>query len=249
MNTVVDFHTHILPGVDDGSASLEESIGLLRMEKEQGISCVVATPHFYADTDTPDTFFERRDRSMQLLERELKKHRDLPQIKIGAEVHYFPELKIGAEVYFFKGISASDAISELTIDSGRCILIEMPVSPWTDSMYRELEDLYVKRGILPIVAHVDRYISRFHTYGIPKRLSELPVLVQANAEFFLQRSTASMAMRMLKKVGIHLLGSDCHNLKSRKPDLGEAVALIRKRLGDDCMNRINTYAQDVLAGK
>lgn len=237
MNTVVDFHTHILPGVDDGSASLEESIGLLRMEKEQGISCVVATPHFYANHDTPERFLERRALAEQSLREEMQKHKDLP------------ELKIGAEVYFFKGISASDAISELTIDSGRCILVEMPVSPWTDFMYRELEDLYVKRGILPIVAHVDRYISRFHTYGIPKRLSELPVLVQANAEFFLQRSTASMAMRMLKKDGIHLLGSDCHNLKSRKPDLGEAVALIRKRLGDDYMNRINTYAQDVLAGK
>lgn len=237
MSTVVDFHTHILPGVDDGSTSLEESIALLRMEKQQGIDCVVATPHFYANHDTPERFLKRRALAKQSLREEMQKHKDLP------------ELKIGAEVYFFKGISASDAISELTIDSNRCILIEMPVSPWTDSMYRELEDLYVKRGILPIVAHVDRYISRFHTYGIPKRLSELPVLVQANAEFFLQRSTASMAMRMLKKDEIHLLGSDCHNLKSRKPDLGGAVALIRKRLGDDYMNRINTYAQDVLAGK
>lgn len=48
MNGIMDFHSHILPGIDDGSASLEESIAMLRMEAEQGITHVIATPHFYA---------------------------------------------------------------------------------------------------------------------------------------------------------------------------------------------------------
>lgn len=234
MRTVVDFHSHILPHVDDGSASVEESIAMLRMEAEQGISCVVATPHFYAQHDTPERFLKRRTRAEMILREEMSKYRDLP------------EIKTGAEVYFFKGISDSDVISELTIDSKRCILIEMPVSPWTKSMYCELEGLYVKRGITPIIAHIDRYISRFRTFGIPKRLSELPVLVQANAEFFLQRSTASMAIRMLRNDGIHLLGSDCHNLKSRKPDLGEAVEVIGRRLGKEAIRQINIYERDIL---
>ena len=159
-----------------------------------------------------------------------------------------PKVKIGAEVYYFNGISDSDAISELTIDSKGCILIEMPLSPWTESMYRELEALYVKRGLTPIVAHIDRYISRFRTFGIPKRLSDLPVLVQANAEFFLNKSTSSMAMRMLKNDQIHLLGSDCHDLKSRKPNLGEAVELIERRLSDRAIKHINAYENDVLSG-
>lgn len=234
MRTVVDFHSHILPRIDDGSASVEESIAMLQMEADQGINCVVATPHFYAHHDTPERFLKRRTRAEMILREEMGKYPDLPKVKIGAEV------------YFFKGISDSDAISELTIDSKRCILIEMPVSPWTESVYYELESLYVKRGITPIIAHVDRYISRFRTFGIPKRLSELPVLVQANAEFFLQRSTASMAIRMLKNDGIHLLGSDCHNLNSRRPVLGEAVELIDRRLGRETIERINAYEQDIL---
>lgn len=235
MRTVVDFHSHILPRIDDGSASMEESITMLRMEAEQGVDCVVATPHFYAYHDTPERFLNRRARAESLLREEMVKYPDLPKVKIGAEV------------YFFKGISDSDMISELTIDSKRCILIEMPASPWTDSMYRELEDLYVKRGLTPIVAHVDRYISRFHTFGIPKRLGELPVLVQANADFFLKRATSSMAIRMLKNDGVHLLGSDCHDLDSRKPNLGEAVGVIERRLGGEIINRINLYERDVLA--
>ena len=235
MNSVIDFHSHVLPGMDDGSASVEESVSMLRMEKQQGIECVIATPHFYANHDTPEQFLQRRARAEQRLREEMAKHGDLPQ------------LKIGAEVYFFKGISDSDVVSELTIDSKRCILVEMPVSPWTDSMYRELEGLYVKRGFTPVVAHIDRYISRFRTFGIPQRLGELPVLVQANADFFLNRATASMALRMLKKDEIHLLGSDCHNLKSRKPNLGEAAALIEKRLGRAAIEQIKTYEREILA--
>ena len=237
MRSIVDFHSHVLPSIDDGSASVAESIALLRMEKQQGIDCVIATPHFYAQHDSPERFLKRRSRAENALREEMQKHSDLP------------EVKIGAEVYFFKGISDSEAISELTIDSKRCILIEMPIGSWTESMYRELEGLYVKRGIIPVVAHIDRYISRFRTFGIPQRLSEMPVLVQANAEFFLQRSTSSMALRMLKADRIHLLGSDCHNLKTRKPDLGDAVDLIRKRLGNDPLDRVCGYAQDILANK
>ena len=234
MKSVVDFHSHILPNVDDGSASIEESISLLQMEKQQGVDLVVATPHFYAQHDTPEKFLRRRARAEDALREEMSRYSDLP------------EIKIGAEVYFYRGISDSDAITELTIDSKRCILIEMPVSPWTDSMYRELEDLYVKRGLTPIIAHVDRYLGRFRTFGIPKRLGELPVLVQANAEFFLNQSTSAKAMRMLKRDQIHLLGTDCHNLGSRKPNLGEAVELINRRLGAGAIEQINACAYAAL---
>ena len=158
-----------------------------------------------------------------------------------------PKIALGAEVYYFNGISDSDAISELTIGSKRCILIEMPHGPWTDSMYRELEGLYVKRGLTPIIAHVDRYIAPFRTHRIPQRLAELPVLVQANAEFFLNRSTASMALRMLKRGDIHLLGSDCHNVRSRKPNLDAALRVIHERLGDRALEWICSNERLALA--
>ena len=129
----------------------------------------------------------------------------------------------------------------MTIDQKKCILIEMPTPPWTDAMYRELEGLYTKQGLIPIVAHVDRYIGRFRSFGIPKRLAELPVLVQANAEFFLEKPTSSMALRMLKRNAIHLLGSDCHNLDARKPNLRAALDLIERRMGADPLAAIQKF--------
>ena len=237
MSGIIDFHSHILPEVDDGSRSLEMSLQMLRMMAKQGITRVVATPHFYPQHDTPERFLRRRAESEALLREAMAGGRGLP------------ELTIGAEVYFFRGMSDSDAITELTIDKSKGILVEMPGVPWTEAMYQELEALYVKRGLTPVVAHVDRYISRFHTHGIPKRLENLPVLVQANAEFFLERSTASMALRMLKKGRIHLLGSDCHNLTDRSPDLGAALELIRQRLGPDVLKHIRFHEQLALERK
>ena len=231
---VVDFHSHILPGIDDGSKSVEESLELLRMEKAQGIGCVVATPHFYPNYDSPGDFLARRNRSEKQLREAMAKEDGLPKVIVGAEV------------YFFRGMSQSEQLPELTIGESKCILIEMPPAPWSEEIYRELENIWEKWGITPIVAHIDRYIRPFRTYGIPKRLSRLPVLVQANADFFLEKATAGMALRMLKKDQIQLLGSDCHNLTSRKPNLGAALEKVRQKLGDGMVEEISVLASEIL---
>ena len=232
---ITDFHSHILPQIDDGSASLEESIAMLRMEAEQGIGHVVATPHFYARHDSPERFLERRFRAEARLREEMEKHPGLPKVSIAAEVRFFP------------GISDCDALRALTINEKGCILLEMPESAWTDSMYREIEQIYWKQGLTPVIAHVDRYLSPLFDHGIPKRLEALPVAVQANASFFLRRSTVGMAVRMLRREQIHVLGSDCHNLDRRPPNMGQAIACIQRRLGETAIQQLQHNAQRILS--
>jgi protein-tyrosine phosphatase len=231
---VTDFHSHILPGMDDGSADVAESLAMLRMEAEQGIGHVVATPHFYARYDNPDHFLEKRDRAERLLREAMAAESGLP------------EITVGAEVYFFRGMSESDFLPRLTIGSESCILIEMPHGHWTEEMYRELAAVWEKRRILPILAHIDRYIRPFHARKVLQKLEQLPVLVQANADFFLERSTAGLAMRMLKEDRIQLLGSDCHNMDSRKPNLGSALERIEKKLGSEVLDAVRKYEHEVL---
>ena len=84
-----DFHSHILPGVDDGSTSLEESLAMLTLEAEQGVRHVVATPHFYAHHDTPEAFLSRRAAAEAMLREALKDHPELPGFTVGAEVYFF----------------------------------------------------------------------------------------------------------------------------------------------------------------
>ena len=225
---ITDFHSHVLPCMDDGSTSVEMSIAMLQAAAEQGITHVIATPHFYAHRNTPERFLERRNQAEKILREEMQKYSGLPK------------LSVGAEVLFFKGISECDALKLLTISEKNCILLEMAECPWGDYAFREIEQIREKQGLLPIIAHVDLYIGPWQDHGIPARLEKLPVMVQANAEFFLRRFTAPMAMRMLKRGQIHVLGSDCHNLTSRRQNLGEALQRIQKKLGQDAVDYIRT---------
>lgn len=235
MIEIVDFHSHVLPGIDDGSDSVEQSIAMLQMEVEQGIQHVVATPHFYPKHHMPEDFLSRRAESESLLRTEMSKNESMPHVSVGAEI------------YFFSGIANSEVLQELTIDKKGCIILEMPPYPWTESMYKEMEDIVIKQGITPVIAHIDRYIRPFRTHGIPERLAELPVLVQANANFFLNASTRRLALRLLREDKIHLLGTDCHNMSTRKPNMGQAIAAIEKRLGVEALERIQAYQQMLLA--
>ena len=153
---------------------------------------------------------------------------------------------MGAEVSFFRGMSESEFLPLLTMDGGKSILIEMPPPPWPVTYDLELERIWQMWGIIPIIAHIDRYIRPFRTYQLPERLADLHVLVQANGSFFLRPATAGMAMRMLKREQIHLLGSDCHNSQTRKPNLGRAIARIQKKLGDGALLRICEFQRQAL---
>ena len=233
MANVTDFHSHILPGIDDGSRSVKESLAMLRLEADQGIRHVVATPHFYARYETPEEFLRKRNRAEVRLRRAMENQEGLPK------------LSIGAEVYFFRGMSQSEILPRLTIRGKQCILVEMPPVPWTEDVYRELAAIREKQGLTPIVAHIDRYIAPFRAHGIPGKLEQMPVLVQANASFFLEKATAGMAMRMLKADQIQLLGSDCHNMTSRKPNMEEALVAIRQKLGETPLRGIRRYERQI----
>ena len=228
---MIDFHTHILPGVDDGSTSVRQSLQMLQAEKAQGIDRVILTPHFYADHDSPERFLKRRKRAAEELKSAL------------AECEEVPDIAIGAEVKYFDGISDCEFLYDMSILGTSCILIEMPMTHWSERMLDEVVGIRQKQGLIPVIAHIDRYISPFRSHGLPQKLTQLPVLVQANADFFLRSATRAMALRMLAADRIHLLGSDCHNLKERAPNLGEAVKIIRKKSGEKCIDRIDAHEQ------
>lgn len=234
MSSVIDFHSHILPNVDDGSASIEDSIEMLRLEASQGIKKVVATPHFYADHHSPDRFFGKRQEALLRLTEVMNNAEDLPELLIGAEVH------------FFEGISDAEILSDMAISGTNCVLIEMPVGKWSNRNLSELVEIRQKRKLIPIIAHIDRYITPFranYTFGL---LEELPVLVQANASFYTGRTTRNLALKMLKQDKIHLLGSDCHNLTSRSPNLGNAVKIIEDSIGEEIISRINQLENELM---
>ncbi len=215
---MIDLHSHILPGIDDGSKDVEESLAMLEQLKEQGIDTVAATPHFDADRETVDCFLERRNKAMSILVSNMTD--DLPKILCGAEVGFYPS------------IDRMQVLSRLCIDGGNLLLLEMPMSSWNEHVVRTLEALANRGDIIVVLAHMERYMG-FQSKSTLRRVYQSGVLIQCNAEFFLDLPTRRKAMSMLKAGEIDFIGSDCHNVDSRAPKIGAAYETIKKKLGED----------------
>ena len=146
-------------------------------------------------------------------------------------------------------MGSSDVLRKLVIGGSHYILVEMPVCRWSERMIHDLEMIRTNLGLTPIIAHLDRYLTPFNAGRILRQVSELPVMVQVNGEFFLQRATVRRALRMLECGQIHLLGSDCHNLTDRKPNLGHVREVIRSKMGSEPLKRMTYYEQRVIGGE
>lgn len=213
-NFMIDFHSHILPNMDDGPESVATSLAMLRHSFLQGVDVMVSTSHFYADEEFPQRFLERRTKAFRTLQEAML---------LQAEV--YPGIVLGAEVLYFPGISEADELLPLTIGSSRSILIEPPMTEWTDSMLDDIVLMGKKLKCKPVIAHVDRFMTYLQDESLISRVLERNMLVQVNADYFLNPATTKAAMKNLKLGNIHLIGSDCHDLGRRAPNLGAARKL------------------------
>ena len=227
---MIDFHCHILPGIDDGSGSLEETRKMLQQAGSQGVRYMVATPHFYADRMMPRDFLDKRQKAFECVVSE-----DIA-----------PELGLGAEVYYFDNMSRSDELQKLQINDTGLLLVEMPFTGWTDRIVDDVCRLQDRQGLTPVLAHVERYRNgdQFPRYR-DKLLSE-GVLMQANAGSFGLIRTGFWLQQQMKRGCIHFLGSDCHNLTTRQPNMETAERMILKRLGAGALREIMDFSAQAL---
>ncbi len=223
---MIDWHSHILPGMDDGSRSVEESLAMLKLMSGQGVSCVAATPHFYANAETCDHFLSRRHSSFEALTGHLTNEH--PRVLCGAEVRYYP------------GIAKFNDLSSLTIDGTRVLLLEMPMMHWTEYTVNELIELSVARGLTVALAHIERCLPMQNIKTFI-RLRENGILMQVNASYFIRIASRRKAVSLLDTGLIHFLGSDTHNLTDRKPNLESAYKIIEKKFGNYFVVQMNEF--------
>ena len=228
---MIDFHSHILPGIDDGSRDVATSLLMLNALKKQGADTVCATSHFYATQRSVDRFLFRRQEAWDRLQEVLPQ--DAPRILLGAEVLYFP------------GISRMDELPSLCLEGTKLLLLEMPFEPWTGYMTREVSDLARRGDVQLLLAHIERYFF-YQPIAVWDEFLDLGILMQSNAEFFLPFKTRRKAMRLLEDGYIHLLGSDAHNMSSRAPNLDKARARIAKSLGEENLTYIDHLGSSLL---
>ena len=145
MTGLVDFHTHILPGIDDGSRDIDMTLRMLEAEMQQGVSHICATPHFYAHRRSIDFFLERRNKALAKVNDVLADHPELQRITPGAEV------------YYFAGMGRAEGLQELCLEGTDLLLLEMPFDQWNRDMLRDVDDIIHRRQLRVVLAHVERY--------------------------------------------------------------------------------------------
>jgi len=205
-------------------------LAMLSSLAAQGVDTVAATPHFYANDESVTAFLERRAAAFDRLR--------------GATGEI--TLLLGAEVRYYPGIGRMEELPLLQIGESGLLLLEMPVSSWTEYTVRELSELADSRGIQLVLAHIERYLP-LQKPAVWKRLYESGILMQVNASFISSLVTRRKALRMLSQGRIHFLGTDCHNTTTRPPQLASAAAVMEKRLGGDFIRQMNEFGYTVLA--
>ncbi len=234
---MIDFHSHILADMDDGSRNVDESVQMLRQSSGMGIDTIVATPHYYSNRDTISNYLSQRNERYQILMNELKESFDVP------------EIVLGAEVAFFSGMSREKDITRLCIDKTRYMLLEMPFFEWSSLTVSEIKSLIASRGITPIIAHIERYFSIQQKNGKIDEILDLGVIFQTNSEALTDGSNTRKILKMIDANKIHLLGSDCHNAAERPPNLDHAFKIIGRKLGNSALKKIDTNGRKILNDK
>ena len=235
---MIDFHSHILPGMDDGPRSVVESLDMLRSMLRQGVDTVVSTSHFYANDEYPGDFLKRR---------ELAAGRLKEAMLFSEEI--YPDVILGAEVLYFPGISEAEEIEQLRIENTRCILIEPPMAPWSEDMLDDIQYMGENMNLQPVIAHVDRYMSVLKDAALIDRVLRRNMIVQVNGTYFQNPKTKRAALKNLKAGKIQLIGSDCHNMASRPPDLGAARSVARMNRTEAEFQQLHRNAADLLMNR
>ncbi|RAP74020.1 tyrosine-protein phosphatase [Paenibacillus montanisoli] len=218
---MIDIHTHILPGIDDGAADFDESLDLARAAVADGITAMIATPHHANGRYMNDAAFTREQ---------------VERLRESFAAHKIPlDLYIGQEVRIHSDMFDAWSAGELaTLAGSRYILLEMPSSTVPKRMLEYIHEFTIM-GIRPIIAHPERNAEVVQN---PDKLREM---VDAGA--YGQVTTHSIlggfgkqiersAWQLCRTGLIHTLSSDAHHIHRRGFRLREAYDRVRSELGE-----------------
>lgn len=227
MNQFVDIHCHILPGVDDGSQTPEETKAMLQKAWDEGIQIMVATPHYHK---------QRGKNDIELIKKQLLLTR-----KLAKEVHPKMQICLGMEIYY--GEDVPELLKEgrvVSIRKSRYILVEF--SPGDEFQYilnavRKLQ----MSGHTVIIAHIERYNCLRKDISNVEYLREMGAYLQVNTGSITGsygRSVKKFLREVLKAHLVQLVGTDAHGSERRTPKMQEAYKEVVKRCGEEYADQI-----------
>ena len=217
---MIDFHTHIIPNVDDGSSSVEETFALIKEAKEAGFTGIISTSHYI------EGYYESN-----VAERELWLNaliQNLPKVNFNGKLY------LGNEIYFTSNIiELLEQQKATTINNTNYTLFELPLN------YKPLNLIDViytmqQYKLIPVLAHPERYSFVQKEPEIVYDLIQKGVLMQSNSGSILGRDGEKaelISRKLLENNMVHFLGSDVHKPNTIYPRIGEALDIIKEIVG------------------
>ncbi|HFR3504330.1 TPA: capsular polysaccharide biosynthesis protein Cps4B [Streptococcus suis] len=231
---MIDIHSHIIFGVDDGPETIEESLSLIGEAYRQGVRYIVATSH-------------RRKGMFETPEKVIMTN--FLQLK-AAVAEVYPEIRLcyGAELYYSKDIlSKLEKKKVPTLNGSRYILFEFSMNtPWKE--IQEAVNEVTLLGLTPVLAHIERYDALSFNADRVNELIEKGCMTQVNSSHVLKQGLiGDRAKEFKKRVQffleqdlVHCVASDMHNTTTRPPFMKEAYQLVKKEYGGDRANALFT---------
>ena len=226
---MIDIHTHILPNVDDGSKSIDETFELLNEAKKAGFDTIISTSHYIEDYYNVNV--SEREVWINAISEILKKeNNDL-------------KLYLGNEVYLTENImELLETGKATTINKSRYILFEFPMNTKPMNMYDIIYDM-LQNKLIPILAHPERYSFVQKEPEIIYDLIQKGVLMQANYGSIIGRygeKAQLMVRKFFENNMIHFLGSDVHKKNTIYPRITQALNEIKDIIGKEKLNELTT---------
>lgn len=223
----IDIHSHILPGIDDGSESMDETIRMLHIAAKERITTIIATPHYVAGRDNYPVEHLRYITNQVQFEAQ----------KIDKDF----EILLGNELYYSESITTDLRSGKaLTLAGSRYVLVEFPYTVDFKALYRGVND-FIYNGYIPILAHIERYYCIYRKPEMVNELVEMGCYTQMNCHSVmggLLDLEASYNRKLLNYDLIHFVGSDSHSDRSRAPVMQKAIKHLHKKCDDSLINKI-----------
>lgn len=231
MTTIfTDYHNHCLPGMDDGAKDVAVSLQMLSLLKNQSIDRVVATPHYYPHREGLASFLKRRE---QALEQLVQKQTDM-------------RILSGAEVALERGLETLPDLDRLTLHGSRYLLLELPYAPLKKWMLEEIHNIAVNWDIVPVIAHLDRYLIWYKTKDLAEVLAIPDSVIQLNYSALKKRKSRKLALDLIRKRYPVLFGTDAHDMVDRKPNADLIYSVLKRRLTPEDWIYMLEYNQSFL---
>lgn len=225
--SVVDMHCHILPGLDDGSQDLTETVEMLEIAASEGIREMVVTPHFNSSgrSAPPEKVLYTMERVQAVAQRE-----NIP-------IQLYP----GNEVYFFEELPRFLRENRvMTLNRSRHVLIEFSPSAMFQTI-RNAMDSVLGTGFVPVLAHVERYECMVGDAENAEFLWDMGVELQVNAASVVGKTGASakkLTHSLLKDGLVSYVATDAHSSGHRAPEMEKCLELLLKKYSSNYVSQI-----------